>query len=426
MATSTQPQFRINGVVDTSRTVWENVEDIAASASAFVTFNTQSGRYEIVINGPAESVFEFTDDNIVGPISLSETGFQDLYNVVEISFPHKDLNDQRDTIRFEIAPENRNPFEPQNTLSIQTDLINDPVQAEQIALTELKQSRVSKLIEFETDFSTYGLSAGDVVSVTNEIFAWEQKLFRIISIQETDADDGGIQLRYSCLEYDEAVYDYSDISRFIRSRENGFTSFYQSTGVADVKAVNTAENLDAALQTDEGKTIITETGIPILQTAATGWTPEDIEDVFNGGPGANFGTEFNITGNPSKLMQLSFEGPTGVFTYNTTINGSTVSRSINAGIPCKITFEYSSNGGATYTPLQSRFLDWATYTTVLNISNTPIGRYRLTIEKVITFDLDQEGSNVVTPTGYTISSLNVDADGDGNDEGAILSIVLFE
>ena len=163
-----------------------------------------------------------------------------------------------------------------------------------------------------------------------------------------------------------------------------------------------------------------------MQTAATGWTPEDIEDVFNGGPGANFGTEFDITGNPSKLMQLSFEGPTGVFTYNTTINGSTVSRSINAGIPCKITFEYSSNGGATYTPLQSRFLDWATYTTVLNISNTPVGRYRLTIEKVITFDLDQEGSNVVTPTGYTISSLNVDADGDGNDEGAILSIVLFE
>jgi hypothetical protein len=426
MATSTQPQFRINGVVDTSRTVWQNVEDIAASASAFVTFNTQSGRYEIVINGPAESEFEFTDDNIVGPIRLSETGFQDLYNVAEISFPHKDLNDQRDTIRIEIPPENRNPFEPQNTLSIQSDLINDPVQAEQIALTELKQSRVSKLIEFETDFSTYGLSAGDVVSVTNEIFAWEQKLFRIISIQETDDDAGGIQLSYSCLEYDESVYDYSDISRFIRTRENGFTSFYQSTGIAEVQAVNTAEDLDAALQTDEGKTIITETGIPILQTAATGWTPAEIQSVFNGGVGSNFGTQFGITGNPSKLMQLSFEGPTGVFTYNTTINGSTVSRSINAGIPCQLVFEFSDDNGSTWTALQSRFMDWQTYTTVLNISNTPVGLYRLTVTKVNTFDLDQEGSNVVNPTGYTIASLNVDADGDGNAEGAILSIVIFE
>ncbi len=423
---SSQPQFRINGVVDTSKTVWQNIEEIAASASAFVTFNVQTGRYEIVINGPGDPVFDFNDDNIVGSISLTETGFQELYNVVEISFPHRDLNDQRDTIRIEIPPENRNFWEPQNVLTIDTDLISNPVQAEQIALTELKQSRVSKAIEFQTDFSSYGLSAGDIVSVTNSIFDWDAKPFRIISISEDDDDQGNILLSYTCLEYDADVYDYSDLNRFIRTRENGFTSYYQSTGVAEVNAVNTAENVSAAIETEEGKTIIADAGIPILQTATTGWTPSVIQGVFTSGPGSSFGTQFGITGNPSKLMQVTFEGPTGIFNYDTVINGSTVSRSINAGIPCQIVFEYSSNGGSSWTPLQTRFLDWQTYTTVLNISNTPIGLYRLTVSAVPTYDLDQEGGNLITPTGYAIASLNVDADGDGNADGAILSVVIFE
>lgn len=245
--TVTQPRYRINGYVDTNNTVLRNLEDLASAATSFVSFDNTSGKWTISINRPGTSVFSFNDTNIVGGIQISETAFTDMYNSVEVQFPHKDLTDQRDWVRAEIPPANRFPNEPANTLTITTNLVNNPVQAEQIGLTELRQSRISKVVEFQSDFSTLGLKAGELIDITNTIYGWTNKLFRIISISEEDNDDGNIVLNYVCLEYNASVYDYSSLQYLSRSRATGIPPKLINPQIAEKEDEATSADLGRLL-----------------------------------------------------------------------------------------------------------------------------------------------------------------------------------
>tara|TARA_R110000868_G_scaffold130300_4_gene339946 strand:+ start:7082 stop:8851 length:1770 start_codon:yes stop_codon:yes gene_type:complete len=245
--TTSQNRYSINGYVDTNNNVYENIEAIASAAGTWVTFDHTIGKWSIVINKAGTSTFGFDDSNIIGNISLTETNFNEMYNSVEIQFPHEELLDQTDWVRFDLPLVDRLPNEPNNRLTIQTTLLNDPVQAEQIALTELKQSRVNKMIEWQSDFSCLGITAGDIVDISNTEFGWNQKLFRIISVGEEDDADGNIVLSFTALEYDANVYDYTDLSRFARTRATGIKPKLINVEIAQEEDVATGNDLGRLL-----------------------------------------------------------------------------------------------------------------------------------------------------------------------------------
>jgi hypothetical protein len=245
--TTAQNRYEINGYVDTNNNVYENIESIASAAGAWVTFDHTIGKWSIVINKTGTSTFSFNDSNIIGNISLTETNFTEMYNSVEMQFPHEELLDQTDWVRVDILTGDRLPNEPTNRLTIQTSLINDPVQAQQIALTELKQSRVNKMIEWQSDFSCLGITAGDIVDISNTEFNWNQKLFRIISVGEEDDADGNIVLSFTALEYDADVYDYTDLSRFARSRATGIKPKLINVEIAQSDDAATGDDLGRLL-----------------------------------------------------------------------------------------------------------------------------------------------------------------------------------
>ena len=111
--------------------------------------------------------------------------------------------------------------EVENRLNISYDIINEPVQAQQLGLIELKQARVDLLVSFETDYSYINLSAGDVIDLTNARYGYSSKLFRILTIEERQNDDGALTVDILALEYDANVYDISDITRYVRTDEDG-------------------------------------------------------------------------------------------------------------------------------------------------------------------------------------------------------------
>jgi hypothetical protein len=198
------------------------METLARAAQSWFTYDVNSGKWAVIINTTGNSIASFDDSNITGPVSISGTGLSDLYNRVRVEFPHVDLNDQVDFVEIAIPSEDRNANEPDNTLNISFDVINDPVMAEMLGLVELKQSRVDKVIRFTTDYSYIGLRAGDLIDVTNSVLGYTNKVFRIISIEE--ADDEAISISITATEYDANVYDTSDLFRFERSNENGIVT----------------------------------------------------------------------------------------------------------------------------------------------------------------------------------------------------------
>lgn len=233
-------RYRINGVVDSEQPVLNNIENLASSAGSWVSYDVQRGQWSLVINKEETPLIDFNDSTIIGSISVSGTGIDDLYNRVKVEFPNRDIRDAADFITIALPEQDKNANEYENTFNITYDLINEPVQAEILGFIELKQSRVDLVIRFTTDYSYTTLTAGDVISLTNGRFGWTNKVFRIVSVNEQQDDSGQLLVDITALEYDENVYSVLDLFRFTRTDQNGIITI-GSIGVPGTPNVSKIE-----------------------------------------------------------------------------------------------------------------------------------------------------------------------------------------
>lgn len=213
-------QFEINGVISTDKGVLQNLNDICTASGCWLTYDIALGKWAVIINRAGPSVASFDDSNIIGGINISGTGINELYNAVTIEYPHKDLDDAVDIIDLKIDTADRFPTELDNVLQMSVDIINNPIQAQYIAGIELKQSRLDKVIQFRTDYSKLGLKAGDLIDITSDVYGYTAKKFRITRVDEEDSDTA-ITLAITAIEYDEAIYDTTDLSREARTKLTG-------------------------------------------------------------------------------------------------------------------------------------------------------------------------------------------------------------
>jgi len=206
-----QVRYEINGVISTGDTVKNNLEKISIACEAFTTFDYSQGQWKLIANraataGELASAFEFTDDNIIGDVGVTATNLEDLYNNLEVEFASRKIKDQNDYYRAEINPAVRNALEPENKLSLRLDLANNAIHAARIGLIELKQSRADLIITFRADYSALQVEAGDVVKVTNEVYGFNEKLFRVSKTREVEDETGNITVEITALQYDADVY----------------------------------------------------------------------------------------------------------------------------------------------------------------------------------------------------------------------------
>lgn len=305
MGTSVLPyRYRINGLIDTSKTAIDNLELIGNSCATWLTYDVQDGKWAVVINRAGTSVHSFNDDNIIGAIKLNGTGLTDQYNGVEVRFPHRDLNDQDDWVRIEIPAEDRLPNEPDNILTMDLPMMNEPVQAQVVGLIELKQARLDKIITFQSDYSKINLQAGNIIDVSSDVYGWDAKLFRIIRMEETDVD-GAIVIEITALEYDDNVYDLTDLYRYTRTNEDG---------ILTQGALGTP--------TDPSVTKFEEDANPRVEITST--TPDNTDPLNQAGiiEGMEFwistdGTNYTLLGTKRPDSALTYEANTDVtYSYN--------------------------------------------------------------------------------------------------------------
>lgn len=219
--TTSAYRYAFNGVVSTDKTVMQNLEAMANACGSWVSYDAHDGKWSVVINKSDASIASFNNSNIIGSLTVNGTDINELYNQVKCQFPHIDLNDNPDYINIEIPEGERNANEPLNSLEMQFDILNDPVQAQLIGAINLKQSRVDKVVRFTTDYSKLGLKAGHIIDITSDIYGFVNKKFRITSLNEQDTDDGNIVLDITALEYDDTVYSTADLYRYPVTNSTG-------------------------------------------------------------------------------------------------------------------------------------------------------------------------------------------------------------
>lgn len=210
---SGQFRYEINGVINTGETTKTNIDKINMASSSWTTYDHKLGEWRVIPNRATTStdtIFAFTDDNIIGDISVTSTNLEDLYNQLEVAYANSYIRDQIDYYRDAIDPEELNQLEPPNQMTMRTDLCNNNIHAGRVGLMELYQSRADKVVTLTADYSALQVEVGDVISLTNSIYGFVNKLFRATRVRETEAEDGGLAAEITAVEYDPAVYvDYT-------------------------------------------------------------------------------------------------------------------------------------------------------------------------------------------------------------------------
>jgi hypothetical protein len=221
---STQPRYRINGVLDAGESVLSNIDRIMSACDSWMAYNAALGQWAVVINKPETAEFAFTDNNIIGDIRVSATDITSSINQVEARFPFKENRDQANFINIQTPTGLLYPNEPVNKYSITYDLVNDSVQASYLANRLLEQAREDLIVSFNTTYFGIQVDAGDVVSVTNSDYGWNAQLFRVMKVNEASLADGSLGARLELSEYNAQVYDDQTINQFAPVPNSGLPS----------------------------------------------------------------------------------------------------------------------------------------------------------------------------------------------------------
>ena len=208
---TTNKRYQINGMLSTFDSCSTNIDKICQASATFFTFNVKEGKFAAIPNRAISTAEKanclvYNDDNIVSKIDISSTELYALYNGVEIEFMDQNRKDQTNTVLVETPAGDRNANEPDNVLKYKIDMINDNVRAERLANIDLNQSRVGTVIQFDADYSGIQTDVGDVIKVTNNLYGWTDKLFRVMRVTEISSDTGIVTARISAIEYSDDYY----------------------------------------------------------------------------------------------------------------------------------------------------------------------------------------------------------------------------
>ena len=221
---STQPRYRINGVLDTGQNVLSNIDRILVACDSWNQYNAASGQWTAVINQAQSTAFAFNDTNIIGEIKVSAIDLTSSINQVEATFPSKLNRDQTDVVFIETPAILLYPNEPINKYSVKFDLSNDSVQTHYLANRLLEQAREDLIVTINAAYPAIQVDAGDVVSLTNAAYGWTAKLFRVMKITEVSLPDGNLGASLDLSEYNAQVYDDKDITQFSPEPNSGLVS----------------------------------------------------------------------------------------------------------------------------------------------------------------------------------------------------------
>ena len=188
-----QATYTCDGLINIDRPTLDNLRDLLTSCRGYLIFT--GGQYRLIVDQAEASVFAFTESNIVGQMNISLDSKSARFNRVRARYYNADKNHQPDLV---ISDSSTYRTADNGTLlerSIELQFTTDVYRARRIAYLELKQSRYTISVEFNTTLEGLRAEVGDVVTITHSTPGWISKKFRIIEIGINSEDTVKIQAR---------------------------------------------------------------------------------------------------------------------------------------------------------------------------------------------------------------------------------------
>jgi len=269
--TSTQKRYVINGVMNTGDTVKTNLDKINLASASWTTYDHKLGQWRVISNrastvGELAAAQVFDDDNILGDITVTSTNLESLYNGVEVSFANGRALDQTDYYKANLSAGQLNTLEPVNIMRMSTALCNNGIHAGRIGNIELRQSRIDLIVAFTADYSALQTEAGDIIKLTNAQYGFDNQLFRVTRVRETETEDGGLTAEITALQYDSTVYDDTSLSNFAGKPSSNIPVYGSSTNApAPSTPVISNQTPSATVPSFDLTTVISSVSGPVSQ-----------------------------------------------------------------------------------------------------------------------------------------------------------------
>lgn len=232
--TTTQVRYRLNGPLDTTKNCLANLQDMVDACDSWMQYSELTGQWRVVINKAYDetpnsisnsSLYSVNNNNLTSGIQVNPTDLNQTFNQVEYQYPNTNIKDQLDYVFIAMQddyPSLLSENEPLNKLVIKNDLVNNYVQAKFIAIRRILQGREDLIITFQTDYSGIQVEAGDVIKITNEVYGWTNKLFRVSNVVEQKDGEGNLFANLTAFEYNGTIYDDDlDITDFVPADNTG-------------------------------------------------------------------------------------------------------------------------------------------------------------------------------------------------------------
>jgi len=222
---ATQPRFKFNGTVNTSRTIMDNLQDMSSCCDCLIKYNEITGKWGVIVNKPTYTVaMDINDSNMISSIQITPVDLAGSYNVIEAKFVENTNQDSFDTAILDLAqidPALLLPNEPVNKVSLNLPYVNNNVQAQIIANRILKAAREDLQVQVSVNYVGIQLEAGDIVTVTNTNYGWAAKPFRINKVLDQFNEDGSIVCQLTLMEFNSEIYDDTSITQFTPAPNTG-------------------------------------------------------------------------------------------------------------------------------------------------------------------------------------------------------------
>lgn len=260
----TQARYRINGVIDPSRGFLENVDQILNACDSWMQYKSTTGQWAIVINKAETPSYAFNDSNIIGSITVGSIDITQIPNKIQGRFPDSQNRDQYNYVNLTTPNGLLYPNEPVNKLDVNYDLVNNSVQALYLANRVLEQAREDLLVTIDTTYDGIQVDAGDVVSLTNAAYGWNNKLFRAMQVKEV-VNETGLTAQIQLTEYNADVYDDKEITEYTPPPNSNITSPYYFPALPAPTIVNAQPTITLPQFTVR---VVIPSGYRVLEVAA--------------------------------------------------------------------------------------------------------------------------------------------------------------
>ena len=239
--------FECNAIIDTSRSIIDNCRVLLSGMRGLMPYS--EGKYGVIVEDQkvGSTAFDFTEDHIIGGISIESERKKDKYNRVIATFANPAKGWQSDNIEWpKTNSTDHNTYLSEDNSTelvgrIDLPTITSPYTAEDIAELVVKRSRDALKGGLVVTSEGLKCSVGDIISITHSTCGWSAKEFRIMAV--TLNPDCSVQLE--CLEHQDNIYPWGTKSEEASTPDTNLP-VHHLNGILDLFAQYDSDSISPA------------------------------------------------------------------------------------------------------------------------------------------------------------------------------------